>query len=41
MVTGDNKLTAFAVAKDCNIIPNTYNTIEELPIYTIMEGKDF
>jgi P-type E1-E2 ATPase len=38
MVTGDNKLTALAIAKECNIIDKDATNIPE---YTVMEGPEF
>jgi Ca2+ transporting ATPase len=37
MVTGDNKLTALAIAKECNIISNDMAHIDN----SVMEGPDF
>ena len=37
MVTGDNKITAMAIAKECKIISTT-NAIEE---DSVMEGPEF
>ena len=37
MVTGDNKVTAEAIAKECFIIPDA----KKLPKDTIMEGPEF
>lgn len=37
MVTGDNKITAKAIAKECNIL-NDENSKHS---YSVMEGKDF
>lgn len=37
MVTGDNKVTAMAIAKECGIISTT-NAIEE---DSVMEGPEF
>jgi Ca2+ transporting ATPase len=39
MVTGDNKKTAIAIAKEANILPSDWQPSEG--DYTVMEGKDF
>lgn len=36
MVTGDNKITAKAIAKECGITNDTNNSP-----YAVMEGKEF
>ena len=37
MVTGDNKLTATAIAKECGILP----VEEDMPKECVMEGPEF
>jgi Ca2+ transporting ATPase len=37
MVTGDNKVTAVAIAKECNIINSTTDISEDY----VMEGPEF
>lgn len=37
MVTGDNKITAIAIAKDCNIISEDFGIHED----SVMEGPEF
>lgn len=37
MVTGDNKNTALAIAKECNIIPKQGSVHK----YAVLEGRDF
>jgi Ca2+ transporting ATPase len=37
MVTGDNRVTAMAIAKECNIINENSQNQEE----QVMEGKEF
>ena len=39
MVTGDNKITAIAIAKEAGILPEDWEPSEG--DYTVMEGKDF
>lgn len=41
MVTGDNKLTAIAIAKEAGILDSSWNPPQEgeEPDYTVMEGK--
>lgn len=39
MVTGDNKRTAIAVARECGILPQ--NWYEKDDDCTVMEGKEF
>lgn len=37
MVTGDNKITAMAIAKECGIISTTHGLDED----SVMEGPEF
>jgi magnesium-transporting ATPase (P-type) len=39
MVTGDNKLTAIAIARECNILNSNPNYNEN--DFSVMEGVDF
>lgn len=39
MVTGDNLLTAEAIAKECGILGASYE--RESSSYEVLEGKDF
>ena len=39
MVTGDNKVTALAIAKECNIINS--NKVDSDNDFVVMEGPDF
>lgn len=44
MVTGDNKVTAEAIAKDVNIIENkdySYNEADPSGVKRVFEGKEF
>lgn len=40
MVTGDNKETAVAIAKEAGILPQNWDQMER-PDMMVMEGKDF
>lgn len=40
-VTGDNVITAEAIAKECGILPKNYRKRENVEDYTVMEGSKF
>jgi Ca2+ transporting ATPase len=37
MVTGDNKVTAVAIAKECNILTNDSHIVDD----SVLEGPEF
>lgn len=41
MVTGDNKITATAIAKDCGILPENYKPHPEYGMYEVTTGPEF
>ena len=41
MVTGDNKQTAIAIAKEAGILDKNWSPEDENAEWTVMEGKDF
>ena len=41
MVTGDNLITAKAIAKDCGILPRNYEPNPLYAEYEICEGPEF
>ncbi len=41
MVTGDNKITAIAIAKECGILPKDYKYEGENKEYEVTTGPEF